>query len=63
MMSEPERNYFRQEAGAAATAALANGVDIRTALESRFGEARRHHPDEEDRLLALWDELTSRPQV
>lgn len=63
MMSERERMIFRQEAGAAAAAALARGLDVRVVLGPKFGEARIRHPEEEDRLLELWDELVSRPMI
>lgn len=63
MMSERERNNFRHEMGHAAAAALARGEEVRAVLEPPFRAARKRHPDEEDRLLELWDELVSRPVI
>lgn len=62
-MSERERTNFRHETGATAAAALQSGLDVRTALEPAFRAARRRHPDDEDRLLELWDELVARPVI
>jgi len=63
MMSERERTDFRNEMGAAAWATLQRGEDVSTVLKIKFTEASKRHPDDEDRLLELWDELVSRPII
>lgn len=59
-MSDWERDEFTRAAARLAAATLARNEPIRPALEPLFHQALRAHPDEEDRLLALWDRLTSR---
>jgi hypothetical protein len=59
-MSEWEWEEFTHKAATVATAALARDASTRTALEPLFNQTLLAHPDEEDRLLAVWDRLTSR---
>ena len=61
MMTDWERETFTREANTLAADALARGNDLRAALVPSFYQALRAHPDEEDRLLELWDRLNSRP--
>ncbi len=63
MMSEQERAKFAHEAGMQAAEIVARREVLRTALLPTFHQTLRQHPDEEDRLLELWDQLTSRPTV
>ena len=61
MMSDWEREQFTEQAATQAAAALARENDIRTTLAPLFRQALVTHADEEDRLLELWDRLSSRP--
>lgn len=63
MMSDRERREFTAQAASLAAAALSRGEAINPSLTSFFQQAIARHPDEEDRLLELWDELTSRPTL
>lgn len=60
MMSDWEREEFTRTAANLSAATLARNEPVRPALEPLFRQALEAHPDEEDRLLALWDRLVSR---
>ena len=60
MMTDWEREKFTGEVATLAAVALARGEDLRPTLAPPFQRALARHPDDEDRLLALWDKLTSR---
>ena len=61
MMTDWEREKFTLAAAALGAAALSRGEDVRAALSPLFHQVLLSHPDEEDRLLELWDKLSSRP--
>jgi hypothetical protein len=61
MMTDWERERFSCEAATLAAEMLARGAAIRPALSPLFHRTIHQHPDEEDRLLELWDKLSSRP--
>ena len=63
MMSDWEREKFTLKVATLAAETLARGGEIRRALSPFFHQALSQHPDEEDRLLQLWDRLTSRPAL
>jgi len=60
MMSEFQHEEFSQTAASLASETRARGGDLPSALSPLFQKALREHPDEDDRLLELWDQLTSR---
>jgi hypothetical protein len=60
MMTDWELGDFEREANKLTIEVLEHGGDLRPALTDSFSRALRQHPDEEDRLLELWDKLTSR---
>jgi hypothetical protein len=60
MRTEWERSEFKRAATARAARAREQGDDLKTALEPLFHTELAAHPDEEDLLLELWDELISR---
>jgi hypothetical protein len=59
MMSAFQREEFSRSATTLASETLARNGDLRSSLSPLFQQARHEHPDEEDRLLELWDRLTS----
>ena len=61
MMTDWEREKLTLAAATLAAAALARGEDVRPALSPLFHQALLQHPDDEVRLLELWDKLCSRP--
>ncbi len=61
MMTDWEREKFTHAAATLAAATLARGEDVRPALSPLFYQALRQHPEDEHRLLELWDKLSSRP--
>lgn len=63
MLSDREREEFTLAAARVATEALARGEDARRALGPLFHATLQAHPDEEDRLLRVWDELLARPEL
>ncbi len=60
-MTDWELEQLAQRAAMLAADAVARGIDARAALAPLFREELRAHPDEEDRLLELWDRICSRP--
>jgi hypothetical protein len=60
MMSAFQREQFNRAAARLAAETLAQGGDVGPALSPMFQRALQDHPDEDDRLLELWDRLTSR---
>ena len=62
-MSVREREEFTLAAARVAADAGARGGDPRQALSPLFADALRAHPDEEDRLLEIWDKLLARPEL
>jgi hypothetical protein len=60
MMSAFQREEFSRSAAGLAAETLARNGDLSSSLSPIFQRARHEHPDEEDRLLELWDRLTSR---
>jgi hypothetical protein len=58
MRTQWERSQFKRDAETRAAEARARGEDPRTALEPFFQREMAAHPDEEDLLLELWDQLT-----
>jgi hypothetical protein len=60
MRTEWERSTFKRAATARATRAREQGEDPKAALEPLFHKELAAHPDEEDLLLELWDQLISR---
>ena len=63
MRTQWERSQFKRDAEERAAAARARGADVRAALEPMFQRELEIHPDEEDLLLELWDQLTGRQTV
>jgi hypothetical protein len=63
MRTEWERSTFKRAATARAMRAREQGEDPKAALEPLFHTERAAHPDEEDLLLELWDQLTGRQMV
>jgi len=63
MMNVREWEEFKASTSAAATSAHRNRENVPAALAPLFRHARRLHPDDEDRLLALWDRLTDRAML
>lgn len=61
MMTDWDVESFRISTTQRAAELQARGGDVRSALAPLFQQAAAHHPEEEDRLLELWDRLTSRP--
>jgi hypothetical protein len=61
MMTDWEREKFTHETATRAAETLARGDNLRLDLAPLFRQALLCHPDEEDRLIELWDKLTSRP--
>lgn len=62
-MSDREREEFTLAAARVAVDASSRGEDTRAALSPLFAGALRAHPDEEDRLLQVWDNLLARPEL
>ena len=60
MRTEWERSTFKRAAMARAARAREQGEDPKAVLEPLFHSERAAHPDEEDLLLELWDQLTGR---
>ncbi len=55
-----DRESFISTASRLAADARARGEPVAPVLSPLFHQALFQHPDEEDRLLELWDELTAR---
>ncbi len=60
MRTEWERSTFKRAATARLARAREQREDPKTALEPLFHKELAAHPDEEDLLLELWDQLISR---
>jgi hypothetical protein len=63
MMTDWELEKLTARAAELAAGSAAKTVDSRAKLGPLFREALRLHPDDEVRLLALWDEITARQLV
>jgi hypothetical protein len=63
MMTVWEWEEFTASASAAATSAHQRQENLHASLAPLFLHAKRQHPDDEDRLLALWDRLTDRARL
>jgi hypothetical protein len=63
MLSDREREEFTRAAARLAADALTRGEDARRALSPLFCATLQAHPDEEDRLLQVWDSLLARPAL
>lgn len=61
MRTEWERSKFKRTAMVRFAQAQQAGEDARQALAPLFRGEMAAHPDEEDLLLELWDQLTGRP--
>lgn len=60
MRTEWERSTFKRAATARLARARESGEEPKAALEPLFHAELAAHPDEEDLLLELWDQLISR---
>ena len=60
MMRDSEREQFTREASALAAETRIRGQNVEAALAPKFRAALLHHPDDEERLLEIWDEVTCR---
>jgi hypothetical protein len=60
MRTEWERSTFKRAALARLARVRELGEDPRSALAALFQAELAAHPDEEDLLLELWDQLTGR---
>ena len=60
MRTEWERSTFKRAATARLAEAREHGEDPKGALAPIFHAELAAHPDEEDLLLELWDQLTGR---
>lgn len=60
MRTEWERSTFKRAATARLEHARKSGEEPKVALRPLFHAELAAHPDEEDLLLELWDQLTSR---
>lgn len=63
MMTDRDLEFLAARAAELGAASVAQGRDVSETLKPIFHRALCEHPDDEVRLLELWDKLTVRQMV